>query len=276
MKQLKEIFDNPFPYKKINVTGSIHHNYAFSSGKHNYSVQLSHNNEEAEVGFRNRTSGTYDGYKENGSEKSHAARIYSTVKKIMKDHAVAHPEIKAYKFNGYTERQDNLYKNIVKKKYPKAQIGRTDIVVPVNEIMDSNYPYSKNSESYKGVNHDMHWYRFNSPHSRFEVEIAEPHDKTKNLNVSFSSNKGGVGVSGHEGKAAHRVFSTVHHIIKKHLEDSGVSGVEFTSDKDNDNISRSKLYSALANKYAHKHEKKSVSNVGSGFDEFKIKKNDLK
>lgn len=275
MKQLKEIFDNPFPYKKINVTGSIHHNYAFSSGKHDYSVQLSHNGEKAEVGFRNRTSGTYGGYEENGSEKSHAARIYSTVKKIMKDHAVAHPEIKAYEFNGYTDKQHKMYGNILKKKYPNASVKGSDYVVPVNEIMDNHYPYSKDSISYKGVNHDINWYRFNSPHSKFKVEIAEPHDKTKNLNVSFSSNKGGVGVSGHEGKAAHRVFSTVHHIIKKHLEDSGVSGVEFTANKDDDKVSRSKLYSALANKYAHKHEKRSV-NVGSGFDEFKIKKNDLK
>lgn len=275
MKQLKEIFDNPFPYKKINVTGSIHHNYAFSSGKHDYSVQLSHNGEKAEVGFRNRTSGTYGGYEENGSEKSHAARIYSTVKKIMKDHAVAHPEIKAYEFNGYTDKQHKMYGNILKKKYPNASVKGSDYVVPVNEIMDSHYPYSKDSISYKGVNHDINWYRFNSPHSKFKVEIAEPHDKTKNLNVSFSSNKGGVDVSGHEGKAAHRVFSTVHHIIKKHLEDSGVSGVEFTANKDDDKVSRSKLYSALANKYAHKHEKRSV-NVGSGFDEFKIKKNDLK
>jgi len=262
MKQLNEILDNPFPYKKTDVTG-VHHHYEFSSGNNNYKVELSHiRMPSVEVGFKNMSDKTArHGYIENGSEKTHASRVYSTLKKIMKDHAAAHPEVKSYHFNGYTNRQHALYGNIIKKKYPKATVQGHDYVVPVNEIFDSKYPYKK-VYSYKGAEgSSLHTYGFRTPKGHYEVDIHEPNDTDKPLDVSFSNRVHGINISNQEGKNAHRVFSTVHHIIKSHIKNSGHAGVTFTSSKEEDekgHDSRRKLYTALANRYAHKHDTKEI------------------
>ena len=114
---LNESLDKPFDYKSTgqykNSSGETEHHYSFKddNGNHTY-VYIAHSkdrkgNPQASVDFTD----------ENGDIQATgkgSIRHFSTIKKIMKDHAEKHPHLKMYTFTGEVER-DPLYTRLAKQ-----------------------------------------------------------------------------------------------------------------------------------------------------------------
>ena len=100
---VQEALDNPFRHKKLSTTdgqSSVTHYYGFKddSGARTH-VYISHskNNNTAHVDFTD-DEGSFE------ATGKGSIRHLSTVKDIMKKHAAAHPELKAYKFTSEKSR----------------------------------------------------------------------------------------------------------------------------------------------------------------------------
>ena len=120
------------------------------------------------------------------------------------------------------------------------------------EIFDK--PYKIENSSYDRLGKE-HSYYFNSPHDNYSVNIR--HFTPSHADVAFYSHLGGSGKSNSEGNQSHRIYSTVHHVIKKHLEDHpNLQSIQFSSQKrmDNSDKSKTKLYQHFVNKMTRKHE----------------------
>ena len=115
---IQEALDKPFKYKKVKTyqlddDGPSTHHYSFedNNGKHTH-VYLTHvpKSSRAHVNFT-------DENHEFAATGKGSIRHFSTVKKIMQDHAASNPHLKSYEFTGIKSKdkkdgggRDRLYK----------------------------------------------------------------------------------------------------------------------------------------------------------------------
>jgi hypothetical protein len=154
----------------------------------------------------------------------------------------------------------------------------------LNEIFDQPYEFEKTNIRRRGVpkphelKHGKHFYKFSSPNDQYRVSIRNNHHGEGTADVEFLSDKGFLGKSKAEASNAHRIFSTVHHIIKHHMnEHPDQSAIQFSATKPSEggDGSRVKLYRHLVNKFAHKH--KEFDQYGDNTESaFHVKRQDIK
>lgn len=152
----------------------------------------------------------------------------------------------------------------------------------LREIFDQPYPYTKAPHTGKTSTFmkNFHTYNFKSPHEKYSVELFhhgsdQNPEKTRAI-VSFGAgSQQAINKTGNEGRGSHKVFSTVHHIIKQHLIDHPhIKQLSFGGSKEGKDTdgSRVKLYRHMVKNFAHKHtEEHSDFNV-----DFKVNREDLK
>lgn len=149
-------------------------------------------------------------------------------------------------------------------------------LIPLQEIFDQSYDF-KYEAPRKFDRQDKHEYHFSSPHDDYKASIYHDFPQAKkegHAEVEFTGKKGFLGKSNAEGKDAHKVFSTIHKIMKHHLTTHPeVGGYHFSASTGYKNHtkggsweeegSRAKLYDHMARKFAHKHTTHDLYGDGS-------------
>jgi hypothetical protein len=135
----------------------------------------------------------------------------------------------------------------------------------LTEVFDQPYNFNKHEVpgASKLVRDSVHNYKFTTDNGqRFNTQFLHHNgsdfgdDTGKATHAELSFSQGGtMSATGREGASAHRVFSTVHSIVKQHLTDHPhIKTVEFTGAKKNhgsDNYKdtgRQKLYTHMLRK----------------------------
>lgn len=143
----------------------------------------------------------------------------------------------------------------------------------LTELFNKHYDYEK---SMKNGDHVAHFHSDNG--SKYHVHFTHYNEKSKknsealvNFENHDSPERNKQKISNTEGHSAVKVFSTVHHIIKKHMEEHPhIQHVSFGAA--HSEPSRVKLYKNLSKHFAHKHTEK-IMNQGTSF---KIHRDDFK
>ena len=148
----------------------------------------------------------------------------------------------------------------------------------LNELFQQHYPYKKTVELGDSNHPHIHEYEFET-HNKSKYKINIDHTiygkNNHHAEVHFSH----VNEDGHEQQhitnnkkdESHKVFGTVHHIVKNHIKSyPEVSNIKFSSH--NKEPSRTKLYRTISNKLSHSHEE----THGSNYTQFKINTKNLK
>lgn len=171
----------------------------------------------------------------------------------IKDHRSANAELPWLTDKDLDHRISNKVAIVVRaaKKSIATRIA-AEGVEPMNEVFDQPYPHTK---------HGALEYEFQTPNDNYHMgfdHLTLNHDwPNKHAEAAFSSEKGRYSHSGAERENSHKVFSTVHNIIKQHLADNpDVKSLGFSASKGgavgNDG-SRATLYRHMIKKFAHKH-----------------------
>src|ERR1700735_2407362 len=129
----------------------------------------------------------------------------------------------------------------------------------LTEVFDNPYPSKKTNQDSTGSRYHLH--SFETPNDRYDVGIQHLKHKAGHAELLFSSVKGDIHKSGAEKNNAHRIFSTVHHIVKNHMaEHPDIHSLSFSGAKDYDyktkggtESSRTRLYRHIAKKFSNKH-----------------------
>ena len=138
------------------------------------------------------------------------------------------------------------------------------------EIFDQS-PYNFNKEETNYFR--THKYNFSSPHDNYTVFFN--HYK-KHAETHFRSHEGGTKRSNAEGKNASKVFSTVHHIIKHHLNNNphiqtlGFAANRYRGEK---NSNRINLYRHMIKKLTN--SSGNETNTGNGLG-WQVNRKDIK
>jgi hypothetical protein len=146
----------------------------------------------------------------------------------------------------------------------------------ITEVLDKPYDFKSG-----GSRANNHKYSFSSPHDDYKVSVYNDHNGPGHAEVEFTSKKGHLGKSKAEGISAHKVFSTVHHVIKHHLDQhKDQDSIQFSStnkhpDEGDSQGSRTKLYRHLAKRFSNKHRE--FDPYGDNSETaFHIKRQDIK
>lgn len=145
----------------------------------------------------------------------------------------------------------------------------------LTELFDNPHPYVK-SRTRDG--HAAHFVTDKGHHYHVDIHhYEEKHPKNSTAHVEFHTsesetpNNTKVKINHQEGHSSVRVFSTVHHIIKDHLEQHPhIKKVMFAAAANEP--SRGKLYSHFSKRVAHKHEEKKKS----AYTSYTIHRDDIK
>lgn len=120
------------------------------------------------------------------------------------------------------------------------------------EVFTNPYPHRKTSHG---------CYSFKTPNDEYEVSFSFDHYKNNGeVNVCFDSKKHGFHSINNEARGqSHRVFSTIHNIMKTHLADNPhIKTITF--DAWNKYPSRVKLYDKLLSTFTKKHTREGNDN----------------
>ena len=147
-KLFVESLDSSYPYEKgksgENHEGAAYHSYHFKdhNGARTTVVLLHHpNGKSAELSFFDK----HNSIEKSGKQGSKAVKIFSTVKKIVSDHAAEHPNLKHIEFTSSkikTLRNRNRTHSRAKlyDRFAKSMGGHTEVgdiedthMIPVNQ-----------------------------------------------------------------------------------------------------------------------------------------------
>ena len=157
----------------------------------------------------------------------------------------------------------------------------------LTEVFNQPYPFKKTDNQFasKIVRDNVHDYKFTTDNGqRYNTQFLHhsPGEDGKNTHAELTFSSGGsIGQTGKQGASAHKVFSTVHHVIKHHLDQhKDQDSIQFSStnkhpDEGDSQGSRTKLYRHLAKRFSNKHRE--FDPYGDNSETaFHIKRQDIK
>lgn len=143
------------------------------------------------------------------------------------------------------------YRKIIGEKISESQI---------NEIFQQHYPFELvQQKRYKNTDHVEHHYKFHTGKHEYHAYIQQLNSQPT-ISVSFGTlgpdateTNDAYRINHHRKHESQKIFSTIHHILKHHLQkypDIGAIDLMAT----NDEPSRIKLYRAIAKKFTNTHD----------------------
>ena len=154
----------------------------------------------------------------------------------------------------------------------------------ITELFNQHYDYTKGKVDYnQKADTEKHKFHFHTDNgNKIHVEIKHHPSKNKKVNseVSFYTDdhdpdKHDDQITNKEGRSSAKVFSTVHHILRDHLQKhKHIEHVSFASEQGEP--SRTKLYRHLAKSFAQKHTEHESEIGRYKYTNFNIHRNDIK
>lgn len=111
---LKESFDSHYSFRDRGANSDkTVHKYAFDTkdNEDTMHVKIDHDGDMANIAFTDK----YGQYSATNDKGSGAVKVFSTVHKIMQDHAAKYPHIKSYHFSGKSGSRSKLYDRMVQR-----------------------------------------------------------------------------------------------------------------------------------------------------------------
>jgi hypothetical protein len=253
-------FDKPFSFEhQPRAHGNSR--YTFDSPSHAYEMHIRNNVDNISHVVFNRNDEVPEDKSENDilNDEPHSHKVFSTIIGAIRHHLKNNPHITHVSFSSLEPSRTKLYHHLAKRlsptgnyeSRPNSRDGDVNFFVPVRASIEASFnaPLPFDKTTIDGNVHQQ--YRFKSPSDKhYSVDIETPKNSPKELhsNVDFSrvgklpSDKSEVDVLNDEPHS-HRVFSTVHGIIKHHLmRNPLVTHITFSSHQP----SRTKLYHHLS------------------------------